>query len=382
MAKKDYYEVLGISKDASPEEVKSAYRKLARQYHPDVAKENPKAAEEKFKELSEAYEVLADPEKRRRYDQGGFSGVAPDFGPGGFTWQNFSHSDDLEDLLGQSPLFQQLFGSFGSPFATGRRGGIARGHDVEVTVRLPLTAAIHGAHPTVEVPRSSPCPDCRGTGAKGGTAFETCPECKGQGQVRRVQSRGFAQFITIAACPKCGGTGRRILERCPTCRGSGRRQTTERIELTVPPGVDDGAVFRIGGHGGDGGPHGAAGDLYVQVVLEPVPGFRRDGTEAYGEATVPLPVALLGGEVSVPTLEGPADLKIPAGTQPETRFRLRGRGFPRPRGTSRGDLLITVHVEIPKSLNGRERELVREALGDPARSTTGRRESIWRRRGT
>jgi molecular chaperone DnaJ len=380
MAKRDYYEVLGVPKSASPDEIKQAYRRLARQYHPDVAKENPKAAEEKFKELSEAYEVLADDEKRRRYDQMGFPGVETDFGPGGFTWQNFTHVGDLEDLLGASPLFQQFFGGFGMPFGGGGRVGPTRGSDVELTVRLPLSAAVRGAHPTVEVPRSAPCPDCRGTGARNGTAFETCPECHGTGQVRRVQSRGFTQLLTIGSCPRCRGEGRNILEKCPTCSGRGRLNSVERIELTVPPGVEDGAVLRVPGHGMAGSAGTRSGDLYVQVEFEPSAALRREGPDAFAEVTVPLAVVLLGGEVTVPTIEGHAKLKIPAGTQPETPFRLRGEGFPRFRGSARGDLIVTVHVEIPRSLSGREKELLRELFGPATASGPGKRESLFRRR--
>lgn len=375
MAKRDYYEVLGVAKTASPDEIKSAYRKLARQYHPDVAKSDPKAAEAKFKEISEAYEVLADPQKRRNYDQLGFDAVQGDFGPGGFTWQNFTHAGDLEDLLGANPLFQQLFGSFmGGPAARASRGS-----DVEVAVRLPLRAAVEGAHPTLEVPIVGPCPDCHGNGAKNGTAYEVCPECGGSGQVRRTRSRGYTQFITVGQCPTCRGTGRKILERCPTCGGSGRQRTVEHIEVTVPPGMEDGGVLRVAGHGGQGLDGDPAGDLYVQVVFEPSEHIRRDGTEAFTEATVPLATALLGGVVTVRTIEGQAELKVPAGTQPETPFRMRGLGFPRFRSSSRGDLVVTLHVDIPRSLSGREKDLLREALG-PATPTPTRRESFFRRR--
>jgi len=381
MQKRDYYEVLGLPRTASTDDVKSSYRRLARQYHPDVSKENPKVAEEKFKELSEAYEVLADPEKRRRYDQLGFSGVEPDFGPQGFTWQNFTHAGDLEDLFGSNPLFQQLFANFGMPFggAFSRRES-GRGADVEMALRLPLSAAVHGAHPTVEVPHARPCPDCRGTGAKDGTALEVCSECGGQGQVRRVQSRGYTQMITIGECPRCHGTGRRILERCPTCRGSGSTSTVEKIELDVPAGIEDGAVLRVPGHGGPGRAGSRAGDLYVQVVFEPTAGIRRAGQDAYAETTIPLATALLGGRVTVETIDGRAELQIPAGTQPETQFRLRGHGFPRLRGTSRGDLLVTAHVEIPRALSSKDRELARQALGSGGTPAEGKRDSFFRRR--
>ena len=386
MAKKDYYEVLGVPKTASPDEIKSAYRRLARQYHPDVAKENPKVAEGRFKEISEAYEVLANPETRTRYDTQGFDAVEPNFGPGGFGWQNFTHQGDLEDLLSSNPFFQQLFGNlgggFGGSYGGGRRSVPSRGSDVEVTVRLPLTAAIHGAKPLVNVPRSDPCPDCRGTGAKDGTAIETCSECHGSGQVRRVQNRGHTQLISIGECPRCHGTGQRILERCPRCHGSGHLSSVERIEVSVPPGMDDGAVLRVPGHGLRSEVGGRPGDLYVHVAFEPSEHIHRDGETAFGEATVALGVALLGGEVTVPTVDGHAALKIPAGTQPETQFRLRGNGFPHLGGGSRGDLIVTVHVEIPRALSGREKDLLREALPGTGASTGPRKESIFRRRST
>ncbi len=380
MAKRDYYEVLGVPKAASPDEVKSAYRRLARQYHPDVAKENPKVAEEKFKEISEAYEVLADEEKRKRYDQLGFPGVETDFGPGGFTWQNFTHMGDLEDLLGSSPLFRDLFGGFGIPFGGGMRTAPRRGSDVELTIRLPVAAAVRGARPTVEVPRTTSCPDCRGTGAKNGTAYETCPECHGEGQVRRVQRSGFGQLLTIGECPRCHGTGRKILEKCPHCGGSGQLRSVERIEVSVPSGIEDGAVLRVPGHGMAAAGGGRAGDLFVQVELEWPQHLRRDGMHAFTETAVPLATALLGGETRVRTIDGEARLQIPAGTQPDTPFRLRGEGFPRLGGSARGDLLVTVHVEVPRSLSGRQRELLREALDPEHRVSAPRRESIFRRR--
>jgi len=308
----------------------------------------------------------------------GFAGVETDFGPGGFNWQNFTHMGDLEDLLGASPLFQQFFGGFGSPFGRVGRGSAFRGNDIELAVRLPLLAAVQGAHPTVDVPHTGPCPDCHGTGARNGTAVETCPECQGQGQVRRVQNRGYTQLITIAECPRCHGTGQRILDRCPTCGGKGRTSSVEKIEITVPPGVEDGSVLRVAGHGMEGTGGGRTGDLFVQVLFEPSLEFRREGQDVYSETTVPLSVALLGGEVEVATVEGRAALKIPAGTQPETQFRLRGRGFPRYRGSTRGDQIVTAHVELPRSLSGREKDLLREALGTRT-SAPPKRESIFRR---
>ena len=250
-----------------------------------------------------------------------------------------------------------------------------------MTVRLPLSAAVHGAHQTLDVPRASQCPDCHGNGAKNGTALETCPQCHGQGQIRRTQSRGFTQMITIAECPTCHGTGQRIRERCPTCRGQGTLQETGHIELRVPPGIEDGAVLRLAEQGEAGGPGSPPGDLFVRILFEPSETFRREGRNAYSETTVPLSLAVLGGETRVPTITGEAILKIPSGTQPEGQFRLRGEGFPRPRGSDRGDLIVTVHVKLPTSLNPRQKELVREAFGAPE-AVSGRRGGLFGRRGT
>jgi molecular chaperone DnaJ len=379
MAKRDYYEVLGVAKTASPDEIKSAYRRLARQYHPDVAKSDPKAAEEKFKEVSEAYEVLADPQKRANYDQHGFDAVSSDFGPGGFQWQNFTHAGDIEDLLGSS-IFQQLFGGFVGGATGGPRRASLRGGDVEVAVRLPLSAAVEGGRPTLEVPKAGPCPDCHGTGAKNGTARKTCPECGGSGQVRRTRTRGYTQFVTVGQCPKCHGTGELILEKCPRCGGNGVLRSAERIEVAVPAGMEDGAILRVPGHGGAGIDGAPPGDLFVQVLYEESDHIRREGTEAFTDVHIPLATALLGGDARVRTIEGHADLKVPAGTQPETQFRMRGLGFPRFRSSARGDLVVTVHVDLPRSLSSHERELLREALEPGVAAPTGKRESFFRRR--
>ncbi|HEV2428289.1 MAG TPA: J domain-containing protein [Thermoplasmata archaeon] len=387
MAKRDYYDVLGVSRGANTDEIKSAYRKLARQHHPDMNKENPKAAEEKFKELSEAYEILVDPEKRQRYDQLGFTGVQSDFGPGGFTWQNFTHAGDLEDLLGSTDFFQQLFrqggfneGLFGRP--VGRRSGIPnRGSDVEISVRLPLSVAVTGAEPTLDVPTTTRCPDCRGTGARNGTALETCPECDGRGQIRRSQNRGFSQLISILECPMCHGTGRRIRDPCPTCQASGLVRRVHRLKVTVPPGIEDGSVLRLARQGVPPEGTGTPGDLFVQVLLEPSPAIRREGSDAFAEAHVPLSTALFGGETKVQTVTGEAILKIPAGTQPETPFRLRGEGFPRLRAVQRGDLIVTVHVDLPSRLTVHQKELLGEALGAaPPPEAGGRRSGLFGRR--
>ncbi|HZY70467.1 MAG TPA: molecular chaperone DnaJ [Thermoplasmata archaeon] len=387
MAKRDYYDVLGVPKGASPDEVKSAYRRLARQYHPDVVKDNKKAAEEKFKELSEAYEVLADAEKRRRYDERGFGGIEGDFGPGGFSWENFTHVGDIEDLIGATPFIEELLrGGFGGGFFTeGPRARTARrvplrGNDVEIAVRLPLSAAVTGARQKIEVPHTGPCDECGGTGARNGTALETCPQCDGQGQIRRAQSRGHTQLITISECPTCHGAGRRIREKCPRCGGSGVRHEVRTLEVTVPPGAEDGTVLRLARQGELSNQGGVPGDLFVQVLFEPSETFRRLGPDAYSETYIPLATALLSGEVRVPTLTGHAALKVPAGTQPESQFRLRGEGFPRLNARDRGDLIITVHVELPRALDPRQKDLVREALGVGPNPVGADRSGLFRRR--
>lgn len=388
MPKRDYYDVLGISRTATPEEIKAAYRRLAREYHPDLNKSSPKVAEEKFKELSEAYEVLADDTKRKRYDAAGFSGVETDFGPEGFNWQNFTRAGDIEDLLGSSDFLQQLFAqAAGGGIFGGYAGGSPRwirpeirGRDVEVSIRVPLRAAVTGMTTAIDVPRSGSCPDCRGTGAKNGTALETCPECRGTGQVRRTSRSGFTQMISIGECPRCHGTGQRIKERCPTCKGSGRVHEVRHLEVSVPSGIEDGAVLRLSGQGEGAPPSGQPGDLFVQVMLDPDDRFHREGRHAFTGVTVPLPTALLGGDVIVPTITGEASLRIPPGTQPERQFRLRGEGFPRLRGADRGDLIVTAHVQLPENLTPHQRELLREALGAPTTATSRGKPGFFGRR--
>lgn len=386
MAKRDYYDVLGVGRGATTEEIKSAYRKLARQHHPDLNARDPKAAEEKFKELSEAYEVLVDPEKRRRYDELGHRGVETDFGPGGFSWQNFTHAGDLEDLLGSSDFLRQFFqGGFGEDLlgaARARAAGVPfRGNDIEIAIRLPLSAAVHGAQRVLEIPLQGRCDACRGTGAKNGTALETCPECGGRGQIRRSSQRGSAQLITIQDCPSCRGAGRRIKELCPVCGGSGVTRSTRKISVEIPAGIEDHAVLRLAQQGVAPGSDVVPGDLFVQVLLDPVENLRREGQDAFTEVAVPLATALLGGETRVRTLESEAILKVPAGTQPESQFRMRGEGFPRLRGRERGDLFVTVHVELPSSLSAGQRELIQQALKGTAGAEPPKRSSLFGRRG-
>ncbi len=378
MAKRDYYEVLGVPRNASEDEIKSAYRKLARQHHPDLNKDNPKAAEEKFKEISEAYEVLIDPEKRQRYDAVGFEGVQSDFGPGGFTWQNFHHTGDLQDILGQD-MFAQFFGRQGASSIFDLLGGSygarspQRARDLEATLSVSLQDLVSGTNKEIELVRREACPRCNGTGAEKGTKVETCPDCHGTGQVHRAVERGYTRMISITECSTCGGTGKRILKKCVDCGGSGEIRRRRVLNLRIPPGLDDGTVLRLAGEG-ERGRDGRSGDLFVRVDIRRDPRFHREGRTIWTEITIELAQALLGDKVKIPTLGGTALLTVPPGTQPEATLRLRGEGLPPPGGGARGDYLVRVHVHLPESLSDSQKEGVKGLFSSGP--STG--ESAWR----
>jgi molecular chaperone DnaJ len=346
---KDFYKVLGVSETASAEEIKRAFRKLARQYHPD---RNPgdKSAEEKMKEVSEASDVLSDPKKRAEYDQVRQM-ARSGFGAGGFGGGNpfgFGGNVRVEDLGDLGDLFGGLFG--------GRAGGArtrgpTRGDDLEAEVRLRFEDAIEGATVPIKLTRNAPCETCGGSGAEPGTAVETCPQCGGAGTVG--DNQGLFSFVR--ACPRCGGAGRIVSTPCHTCRGSGTQRRKEEIRVRVPAGVRDGARIRVRGRGASAGPGGQPGDLYVVVHVQQHPLFGRKDDDL----TLTLPVSFtevaLGAQVKVPTLEAPVTLKIPAGTQNGKTFRVKGRGAPKRKGGA-GDLLVTVQVQVPEKLNKKERE--------------------------
>ncbi len=378
MPKKDYYEVLGVPRTASADEVKTAYRKLARQYHPDLNKENQKAAEEKFKEISEAYEVLIDAEKRQRYDAVGFAGVQEDFGPSGFTWQNFHHTGDLEDILG-SDMFSQFFGRQGGgsifDLLGGGYGGRSpqRARDLEASLSVKLLDLVTGTSKEIELVRREACPRCNGSGAERGTKVETCAECRGTGQVHRAVTRGYTRMISITECPECDGTGKKILKKCLDCSGSGEVRRRRVLNLRVPPGLEDGTVLRLAGEG-EKGRDGRSGDLFVRIEVERDPRFHREGRTLWSEITVELGQALLGDKVKIPTLGGSALLTVPAGTQPEAMLRLRGEGLPPPGGGHRGDYLVRVHVHLPETLSDGQRDAVRNHFTTGSTATDG----AWR----
>jgi len=365
--KRDYYEVLGLERSANPDEVKKAFRKLAKEHHPDVHKENKKAAEEKFKELSEAYEVLADPQKRKRYDAGGFEGVATDFGDQGFRWQDFSRAGDVADIFGDmfarrgapfgGTIFDEMFGSArGGP----GRAGPRQGDHLQVTVPVTLQEAATGVEREIPIRRREPCEACGGTGAKRGTRPEVCTTCQGTGQVRQVSQRGVARMITVTSCGRCDGTGAVVREKCPTCAGEGAREHRPKIKLKIPAGVDDGVRLRIADEGEAGMNGGPRGHLYVALEVIPDARFRREGDDLHVEAAVPYPVAVLGGEVDVPTVLGDtARVKVARGTRANTLLRLPGLGMPRMGSSSRGDMVARVVIEVPREPTREEEELLR-----------------------
>jgi molecular chaperone DnaJ len=350
LAKRDYYEVLGVPRDADPNTLKSAYRKLALQYHPDRNPDDP-AAEEKFKEASEAYAILSDPEKRRNYDSFGFAGVGTGGGPGapGF---------DFGDLGGFGDIFNDLFGDiFGGRPGGGRgRGRGQRGADLRYNLEVELTDVRSGIEAQVEIPKTRACATCSGSGARAGTRPETCARCRGAGQV--VLQQGF--FRISRPCEECGGAGEIVRERCADCRGSGRTQSIQRVKVKVPPGVDDGVRLRLSGEGEAGIAGGPPGDLYVVIGVKPHPLFERDGGDLHCKVPITFAQAALGAEIEVPTLDGKVKLRIPEGTQSGKVLRMRGKGLPSLRSSALGDQHVHVFVEVPAKLSKRQRELLEQ----------------------
>lgn len=363
--KRDYYEVLDVEKSASKDEIKKSYRKLAKKYHPDLNKDGKKQAEEKFKEISEAYEVLADREKRAKYDRFGHSGVNGDFGGEGFSWSDFTRYRDVEDIFG-GDFFSQIFGggaggSIFDIFGGGRRArGPARGRDLRMDVDVAFKEAAFGSKKELTIPRAESCDKCSGTGAKAGTTPETCKTCNGAGQVQQVQQRGYSQFVSIGACRQCGGRGKLIKEQCPACRGAGRLQKTRNIAVSIPEGVDDGTRIRLSGEGEAGEPGAPAGDLYIYVHVRTHPKFTRRGNDVLYSVRVSYPQAALGDDIEVPTLKGKATLSIPHGTEDGTVFRLRGEGIKDVHGRGVGNQLVRLTIDVPKKLNEKQKELLRE----------------------
>ncbi|MGR8941066.1 MAG: molecular chaperone DnaJ [Gammaproteobacteria bacterium] len=343
MAKEDYYKLLGVDRNASDEEIKKSYRKLAMKFHPDRNKDNPEQAEAKFKQVKEAYEVLSDAKKRAAYDQFGHAGVDSSMGGG-------RHGGFGADA------FSEVFGDmFGDIFGGGRsRGGAQRGADLRYNLELTLEEAVAGTEAKIRVQVLTTCSECAGTGAKKGTSPIICSTCHGHGQVRMQQ--GF--FAVQQTCPTCRGSGKQIKDPCPKCYGQGRVQDIKTLSAKIPAGVDTGDRIRLSGEGEAGEHGGPPGDLYVQIQVKEHPIFTRDGANLYCEVPISFPTACLGGELEVPTLDGKVSLKIPAETQTGKLFRLRGKGVKPVRGGPVGDLLCRVRVETPVHLTREQKELI------------------------
>ncbi len=376
MQKEDYYEILGVSREATDKAIKKAYRKLAKQYHPDTYQGDKKEAEAKFKEVSEAYEVLIDRDKRAKYDRIG-SRVADDaFGPEGFDWSHFTHTQDVEDIFG-SAIFDSFFRSPTSPGFSGRGGifdtlygggeGIeraARGADLRLRLDISLEEAAHGIEKKIEVPMSRPCKACGGSGTRSGKAT-ACPQCRGTGQVRNVQSRGGTRVITAAVCPQCKGTGRATYDLCEVCGGTGTVSKRTKIELKIKKGVSTGHEILIprAGRPPESPLGGEPGDLYVVLNVLPHPIFERQGDDLYMSIPISFAQAALGDEVTISTLEGKhVKLKIPAETQTNSTLRLRALGMPKLDAVARGDLYAKVVVQTPRNLTYKQKEQLRQVF--------------------
>ena len=354
MAKRDYYEVLGVPRDASESDLKSAFRNMARKYHPDVS--DAPDAEEKFKEANEAYGVLSDADKRAAYDRFGHQGVRGPSGGPGFETVDFS---DFADIFGD--MFG--FGGFGGRSRTASRTAPRRGADLQYQVTIPFKEAVFGADKEIEVTKDERCDTCSGDGAKPGTSPKTCPECQGRGEVRQTRQTLLGSMVQVTTCPVCQGRGKIIESHCPTCSGRGKVRKSRRKKVSIPAGVDDGTRIRLGGEGQPGENNGPSGDLYLLVRVQPHKYFRRRDNDILLDLNVNVAQATLGAEVLVPTVDGEVKLKIPAGTQPGKIIRMRGKGVPHLRSNSRGDQLVIVNITIPKKLDVEERELF-EKLAD------------------
>ncbi len=359
--KRDYYEVLGVSKDADAKEIKKAYRKLAMKYHPD---KNPgdKAAEEKFKEINEAYEVLSDEEKRSTYDRFGHDGLNGQAGfGGGQGFGGFGGSGGFggfEDIFGD--IFGSGFGGFGGSGGSSRRRGPRRGADIRQSVTIKFEEAAFGKKIKVKINRSEECDQCHGSGAKPGTSKKTCPTCHGSGQVQSVQRTPFGNIASTRTCSTCNGEGEVIDSPCSKCHGKGSIRKTKTIEVDIPAGIDNGQMIKLGGQGELGTRGGPRGDLYIEVNVQSHPLFTRDGYDVYLEMPITFAQATLGDKIQVPTLDGKVEYEVPEGTQTGTVFRLKGKGIPKLKSNVRGDQYVKVTVEIPKKLNEKQKELVRE----------------------
>ena len=358
--KRDYYEVLGVDKSASEADIKKAFRKAAMKYHPDRNPDN-KEAEAKFKECNEAYEVLSDKDKRAKYDRFGHAGVDPNFGAGaGGSGLGGGGFGGFEDIF--SDLFGGGFGGFGGGGA--RRNGPKRGRDIQQIIDVSFEEAAFGTKRKLNITKTEQCETCKGTGAKPGTSAEKCTLCNGTGQTVQQQRTMFGYTNVVSTCPHCKGTGQIIKEPCKDCRGTGKVRKQKTIEVSIPAGIDNGQTIQISGAGDPGERGGPNGDLLITVRVRPHQVFEREGFNVYMDVPISMVQAALGTTLKIPTLDGMGELKIPEGTQTDATFRVRGKGIPYMQGTGRGDMLVTVKVEIPKNLSQKQKDLLREFEDD------------------
>ncbi|MEG1705173.1 MAG: molecular chaperone DnaJ [Clostridia bacterium] len=363
---KDYYEMLGVSKTATDDELKKAYRVLAKKYHPDSHEgTDKKAAEEKFKEISEAYSVLSDKTKRAQYDQFGSNYQNAGFGSGGYGAEGFGGFDfsgfnggmdiDLEDILGS--VFGSGFGGFSSSSKAERP---SKGADLRYNMNLTFEEAIFGVSKEINVTRSETCDNCNGTGARKGTSSVTCDKCGGKGKVQTVQNTIMGAFSSVKTCDKCNGTGKYNPSPCEKCGGDGISRKIRKINIKIPAGIDEGQAVSLRGEGDIGKKGGPNGDLFVVVTISPHKIFRRKGNDVIFDINVPFTKLALGSAITIPTLEGEMEFNIPEGTLSESKFKIRGKGVPNIHGTSRGDLEFVVHVDVPRKLSDKQRDILKE----------------------
>ena len=353
--KRDYYEVLGVSKGASDDEIKKAFRKLAKQYHPDLHPDD-KDTEAKFKEVNEAYEVLSDPSKKAKYDQFGFAGVDPNYGAGqggGFSG-GFGGFGDMGDI------FDSIFGAFGGGSRSSNPNAPRKGSDVEIGATISFMDACKGVSKSVKVTRLEKCPDCNGSGAASGSNVKTCPDCGGKGKVNVTQQSIFGMVRQTVNCSRCGGKGKIIDNPCKKCSGKGMVRVSKEREINIPAGIDDGQNLRVPGGGNCGLNNGPNGDLYIDISVRPDPIFERDGYDVWTEVPITYGQAVLGDEITVPTIDGKVKYNVPEGTQGGTVFRLKGKGIKKVNRNDRGDHYVRVAVEIPKNLSKEQKNALKE----------------------
>lgn len=367
MADKDYYKTLGIDKGASADEIKKAYRKLAKKYHPDLNQDDKERAAEKFKEVSEAYEVLADPKKKQMYDRYGYEGVSQQFGQGGFSWSNFSHMDDLSDILndffggGFSGSGGSIFDSFFGNARRGRANAERRGSDLTVHLKLTLEEMYSGTKKTVKYKRYETCYECNGSGARSADDIEVCKDCGGSGQKQVRRQSIFGSMINVVPCPSCNGQGKIIKEKCSKCNGDGRIKQEHTVTIDVPSGVIDNSFMVLDSEGNAPSNKGHYGDLRVIFSQKEHSSFIRDGESLYIEKDISYPDAVLGSTISIKTIDGKkAKLKIPSGTPGGKVFVLKGKGMPKLHSSHHGNLYVKVNIHIPKKVNKKTKELLKE----------------------